>query len=196
MRTAFATLTFVMLLSTQAAAQSRALDLVRSECVAQNADPDAISRDLSAMHWRQLSDEEQAHRDLSLLAVGFVMHWTRSQAWGPEDGEHIMITLGDGPLGESGARARFCLISEARPFSRQVRDVRAWLGFQRFQTWGPGADMFAYIRGDAGALRNGAAISAAERDEAARAGRFGFVQVVGDTTSSLINFSVIEPSPE
>lgn len=172
-------------------AETQALNLLRATCVAHNAHAAATVQDLTTRNWRQLTDAERGQNSAYQLAAGFVMHWTSSQAWTSPEG-NVIVVLGEGPLGSGEARADFCLVTESAPFRRQVREVRHWLGFDRFQSWGPGGDVFAYVRDDAGNFSDGAHPSDSVR-AAMRAGRFGFVQVIGDDTQSAINFSVIDP---
>lgn len=171
-------------------AETLALELVRTTCAAHGAEPAAIVGFIETRGWRRLTDQERLQRDPDNFVNGFVMHWSSSQTWAPNDDDSLLLLLGEGPLG--AARARYCLVSEATSFGRQVREVRRWLGFGRFETWGPGGDMFAYIRDASGALSNGA-LPDADREGAAREGRFGFVQVIGDRSRSAINFSVVVP---
>lgn len=174
-------------------ADTDAIALVQSTCVAHSANAIAIATDLATRGWREISAEERRRRDPENVGGGFVMHWTNSQTWAPQDGSALTLVLGDGPLGQGEAHADFCMIIEQAPFSQQVRGVRRWLGFRRFQTWGPGGDNFAYVRDAAGNLSNGADISDEVRDAALREGRFGFIQVVGDRTTSVVNFSALRP---
>ncbi|MBY0562632.1 MAG: hypothetical protein K2P58_00500 [Hyphomonadaceae bacterium] len=181
---------FALLLTPSVANATTAVDLVRSTCAARDADVEAISASLAAQNWRRLDDAERVQNPSWDLVSGFVMHWTTTQAWAPPGGDGLIV-LGEGPFGQGEARARFCLVAEGVSFRRQVRDVRAWLGFDRFQTWGPGGDMFAYVRDDAGGFANGASLSEDARAAAANARRFGFVQVIGDRNGSAINYSVV-----
>lgn len=187
---ALVALAALVLASGPAHAESAALGLVRTACAAHSADSAAIANDLTALGWRQLTDQDRLQRDPDNFAGGFVMHWSSSQAWAPVSDEPLLLLLGEGPLGE--ARAKFCLVSGMAPFRRQVSEVRRWLGFGRFETWGPGGDMFAYIRDGDGGFSNGA-LPEADREGAVREGRFGFVQVIGDQSRSAINFSVVVP---
>lgn len=177
---------------------TEAAELVRSDCAARNADAGAIAASLTGRGWRLLSDDETRQRDRDGLAAGFMMHWTTSQAWAPNDASSLMLVVGEGPVGQGQARASFCLIAEAASFARQRGAVRRWLGFSRAEAWGPGGDVFGYMRDDEGDLRNVVGASDAEQRAAMRAGRLGFVQVIGNQAASVINFSVIhahEPPP-
>lgn len=189
MRIALLALAFLCM-PTFAFAQTLALDAVRTACVAHNADPGAIAADLASRGWRQIGEAERRQRDPDNIAQGFIMHWSSSQAWAPADDATVTLVLGEGTVGE-GVSARYCAAVERRSFSQQVRAVRRWLGFERFQTWGPGGDTFAYLRNAEGALTNAASISDADRDAAVRDGRYGFVQVVGDGSTSMVNFSAL-----
>lgn len=193
MRVAFTACVLVLATAGSAFAGTAGVDLARSACLAHSANAEAISTDLSARGWRQLSDEERGERDPQNVGAGFVMHWATSQAWGSPDDASVMLTLGEGPLGQGAARADFCMVTQSLGFSQQVRGVRQWLGFDRFQTWGPGGDLFAYLRDAEGNLSDGAHIEDAERDAALNDGRYGLVQVVGDHSTSVINFSVLHP---
>lgn len=170
-----------------------AVGVVRAVCLPNAGDTNAILAEISADGWRQLSDHERRQRDPENVAGGFVMHWASSQAWAPADDSVQMLIVGEGPLGQGEARANFCAVMQQLPFSRQVRSVRDWLGFDRFQTWGPGGDNFAYVRDAGGNLTNGASVADDVRDAALREGRFGFIQVVGDRTTSVVNFSALQP---
>ena len=172
-------------------AGSPTLDLVQATCFAQAADTQSISADLSARGWRQIDDAERRQRDPENVGAGFIMHWATSQAWAPLDDPSITLVLGEGPLGGGAARADFCMIVDDVPFSRQTGAVRQWLGFPRFQTWGPGGDNFAYISDSEGRISNGAQAAEADANIAVSEGRFGFIQVVGDRAASVINVSVV-----
>jgi hypothetical protein len=191
MRVALAALAWIATAGS-ASSDTASLDVVRSVCFAHGANGAAIAAELSARGWHQIGEDERRQRDSANVGGGFSMHWATSRAWAPPDNSSLTLVLGEGPLGSG--RADFCMVTESRAFADQVRAVRQWLDFDRFQTWGPGGDMFAYIRGDDEAMRNGAQASEAEREAAARTGRFGFVQVVGDDGASAINFSVVHPA--
>ncbi|MEZ5972548.1 MAG: hypothetical protein R3C31_12120 [Hyphomonadaceae bacterium] len=194
MRAALIALAASAFSTTFAFADPRALDLVQSVCVSHSADTVAATAELATRGWRQITDEERRQRDPSDVAAGFIMNWSRSQAWAPEDDPSLAIVLGEGPVGNGEARAEYCAIVERIAFSRQVRAVRRWLGFNRFQTWGPGGDIFAYLRDAEGALGNGADVAPTQLSVAMEQGRYGFVQVVGDNATSVVNFSVLHPA--
>ncbi len=196
MRIAGALSAVLVLAATAAAAETPSLNLFKSVCAAHNADAAAIEPDLQARGWRTLTPEEVQQHPSTELTRGFTMHWTRFQAWGPSDGTSLIVLVGDGPVNEGAAQGNFCLLADAVGFSRQTREVREWLGFRRAQSWGPGGDIFAYVRSPSGELHNAAGLSESEGAEPFAQGRIGFVQVVGDEHMTLLNFSVIHPQQQ
>ncbi|MCX7359874.1 MAG: hypothetical protein NT015_17265 [Alphaproteobacteria bacterium] len=176
-------------------ARTQALSLVRDTCFAQHANATTIAAELQARGWRQLSETERQQRDPENVGYGFIMHWTTSQAWAPPEDSVVMLALGEGPVDEGHARAEFCMVLERRGFSQQASVIRRWLGFRRFQSWGPGGEVFAYLRDPEDNISNGAELADEVRLVALREGRLGFVQIVGDQTTSVVNFSVLHPSP-
>jgi hypothetical protein len=184
----------VALAATAAAAETPSLELFKSACVAHSADAAAIEQELQLQDWRRLTEEELGAHATTEMTRGFTMHWARFQGWAPGDSRGpLIVLLGDGPLNGGAARGDFCLVADAIAFSRQTREVRDWLGFSRAQTWGPGGDIFAYVRAPSGELRNAAGLSESEGAEPFAQGRIGFVQVVGDQRITALNFSVIHP---
>lgn len=185
----------VAMLVSAAVAETPSLRQFKASCVAHSANAAAIAQDLQAQGWRALTDEELRLHSSTEMTRGFTMHWTHFQGWTPADSASPqLVILGDGPLNGGAAHGNFCVVADAVAFSRQTREVRQWLGFSRADTWGPGGDIFAYVRSPSGELRNAAGLSEAEGAEPLSQGRIGFVQVIGDEHTTLLNFSVIHPS--
>lgn len=192
MRAAAAAFALLAMAPAPAAAEMRAVELARSLCVANEARPTRVEETLAFQGWRRLSEEDASQAPLMELVRGFSMHWDGAHVWslGPAG---PLLALGAGRIGYN--TMDFCVVAEARSFSRQVRDVRSWLGFDRFETYGPGGDLFVYLRDETGRLRNGVEANEAEAAAAVALGRTGYVVVIGDAHASVVNFGAVRPTP-
>jgi hypothetical protein len=169
-----------------------ALDQFRNLCVARNADADSIVLELDVLGWRALSAEELTDQPLFAMARGFTMHWNHVAAWeAPDDANTRIIFLGSGPLGGGQAVGDFCLLAAPAPYRGQLRRVVGWLGGDSFESWGPAGEVFRVMRNDAGDYENAARSPDSQVTAALQQGQIAFVQVIGDTRGSSLNFSVV-----
>lgn len=151
-------------------------------CAGSHGDRAAAIGQAQAAGWSRLKDNEVPTAG-GLAKLIEPLKITNYAAFHRADNDLVLL-VGDDP-----SASQLCVVASKTPFREALTDVRGWLASPHLQTWGPGGEVFAFIK------RGDQRLPITDHEDPRTAGaiakrELATVTVIGGETGSLLVYGV------